>query len=91
MSRRAAGLTLALTTLALTTPAFADELPFDCASLEAVVTQAPTRFDQINHAVVKQFGVDAEIPMAAEAVEQGSGDGADANLHRRPVGDALGH
>lgn len=49
MSRRAVWLTLFLAT-----PAFADGLPFDCASLKAVVAEAPTRFNKIAGETVSQ-------------------------------------
>lgn len=49
MSRRAAWLALFLAT-----PVFADALPFDCASLQAVVAEAPTRFNKIAGVTVSQ-------------------------------------
>ncbi len=47
-------LMLASTTLAIATPVFAGTLPFDCASLEAVVAEAPTRFNKITGVSVSQ-------------------------------------
>ena len=47
MSRSTAGLMLALGTFALSSPVIAGALPFDCASLQAVVAEAPTRFTKI--------------------------------------------
>lgn len=54
MSRNITRMTLALATLTLAMPAFAGELPFNCASLEAVVAEAPTRFDKIKGVSLSQ-------------------------------------
>lgn len=69
MSRYAARLTLALATLAVATPAFAAELPFNCTSLEALVAEAPARFDKIKGALLSQenaadLAVKSGLPLA---------------------------
>ncbi len=49
-------------TLLMVTPAFAGTLPFDCASLEAVVAEAPTRFNRITGVTISQ---ESEVELAA--------------------------
>ena len=48
------------------------------------------RFDEVDDAVGEQLGVDAEIVVIAQRVEDGVGDGTDADLDRGAIGDALG-
>ena len=47
--------------------------------------------DQVDQPVGQQLGVDAQVAVVAEPLQQGVGDGADAGLDGGAVGDPLGH
>jgi len=67
-----------------------DEAPHDFARMDGFVRPSDyALFHQINHAVGKHLGVDAEVFVGVEGAEHGVGDGADAHLQGRAGVDQL--
>ena len=50
-----------------------------------------TGFNQINHAVRDQFGMNTEVFFIIQIFEHGIWDGADTELHRGTIGDQFGY